>query len=168
MLGGAGKKKSWGWKQTNKFKPGKRHEKLYFWNKGKKEKNNIPQSSCPWGICKLAFGHGNKVQRMYLEEWWYWNNHVVKYLKYYWRMTVGIPANMEPLTFLHQAGDWLRKQLRKIIKQLLGRSDIKDDRNKESRQEYIAYCENKLWCIYIWQNTIEQWKKEKKKRNETI
>ena len=131
MLGGAGKKKSWGWKQTNKFKPGKRHEKLYFWNKGKKEKNNIPQSSCPWGICKLAFGHGNKVQRMYLEEWWYWNNHVVKYLKYYWRMTVGIPANMEPLTFLHQAGDWLRKQLRKIIKQLLGRSDIKDDRNKE-------------------------------------
>ena len=63
-------------------------------------------------------------------------------------MTVDITGNMEPLTFLHQAGGWLRKQSRKIIKQLLGRSDIKDDRNKESRQESIAYCKNKLWYIY--------------------
>ena len=79
-------------------------------------------------------------------------------------MTVDIVGNMEPLTFLHQAGDWLRRQLRKIIKQLLGRSNIKDDRNKESRQESIAYCKNILWCIYM----PEYYRAMKKKRNKTI
>lgn len=73
-------------------------------------------------------------------------------LVWYYRQT-------ESFRFLNSAGDGLRRQLRKIIKQLSGRLDIKGYKNKGTRQKSITNCKNKLWCLY----RTEYYRAEEKK-----
>lgn len=79
-------------------------------------------------------------------------------LVWYYRQT-------ESFRFLNSAGDGLRRQLRKIIKQLSGRLDIKGYKNKGTRQKSITNCKNKLWCLY---RTEYYRAEEKKKKTGTI